>query len=529
MLTLHAFGKFSLLDHEGLDFSPVSQKARGLIVLVAAAPDLSRSRTWLQEKLWSDRSKDQASSSLRSCLTEIRKSLGPHVNLLRANRSGVCFDRAQFRVDYTRSKILGEASRDEPFEDLNIKDFEFQRLIRELRRTIIANHVSPSQSSTQQLSNRKQTIQLLVEDRGGQLAKIAGKCITQNISKALSYNGDFHTFTCDASRMSGLGEQPTSFTTLHLLIIEARGEVFISSSLRVPENGTEVWSTNTIVSGAPSEIANSLDIARLTLQSIDRICDVAVRHPDSEHSAFALEFHAKNLLFQLDRKSLIEADRLFALAFNIQPRGQYLAWRGLLRNIAFFQHRTTEFLEGETTAVDYSLEGLRHSPENATVQAISSQLDYIHQGDVQTSLVIAMQSVDLDNSNPMTWAFLSNALTANHRSKEAYETACKAVALSVGSKTQFFFEHFACMSAVANLEYQQAMQHAKTALHFRPEFVSTRRYEVALAMKLKDDAGLAYSVSTMQKTEADFTPSKMLDDNYPVITMRRLPLMDSVR
>ena len=100
MLTISLIGPLQVSDAEGRDWTPKSAKARGLLAILAVSRDLRRSRTWLRKRLWSASAAAQASDSLRQCLTEIRKAMGPHADILITDRASVSLDPSQITVAY---------------------------------------------------------------------------------------------------------------------------------------------------------------------------------------------------------------------------------------------------------------------------------------------------------------------------------------------------------------------------------------------------------------------------------------------
>ena len=92
MLTLHLYGRFRLLNEQGEDFTPKSAKSQALVALLATSDTQSRGRLWLQKKLWPDVDRERWSVSLRQSLSEIRRALGPHRDVLEADRRSVTLD-----------------------------------------------------------------------------------------------------------------------------------------------------------------------------------------------------------------------------------------------------------------------------------------------------------------------------------------------------------------------------------------------------------------------------------------------------
>ncbi|TIY11489.1 MAG: hypothetical protein E5V16_05165 [Mesorhizobium sp.] len=97
-----------------------------MIALLAVAPGHTRTRAWLQQRLWSDRAAEQAAGSLRAALSEIRRALGPHRQLLVASRHAVTLDPASFKVVYEASVDMRRRGTVEAFEDVDVHDREFE-------------------------------------------------------------------------------------------------------------------------------------------------------------------------------------------------------------------------------------------------------------------------------------------------------------------------------------------------------------------------------------------------------------------
>ena len=110
------------------DLTPRSAKAQGLIALLATSAKKSRARSWLQDKLWSDRGQEQGAASLRQALSEIRRALGPYRDAIGADRSRVWLADGAVRVDLDPS-----AGQAEFLEGIDVRDPEFETWLREER------------------------------------------------------------------------------------------------------------------------------------------------------------------------------------------------------------------------------------------------------------------------------------------------------------------------------------------------------------------------------------------------------------
>ena len=86
-------GQFRVFDAAERDITPRGIKERGLLALLVLSPGQRRTRIWLQDKLWSDRSPEQASGSCRQALSNIRNAFGPAALHLQSDRSAVWIGR----------------------------------------------------------------------------------------------------------------------------------------------------------------------------------------------------------------------------------------------------------------------------------------------------------------------------------------------------------------------------------------------------------------------------------------------------
>jgi adenylate cyclase len=134
-LELRLVGRVRLIAAEGAEITPKGRKAQGLLALIGVAPGLRRHRSWLQDKLWSDRAPEQGSASLRQELAGLRRSLGAHADCLSTDGGWVAFDpaRVTVRLDPDRDDWELTGAPPEFAAGLDIADPEFEDWIRDQR------------------------------------------------------------------------------------------------------------------------------------------------------------------------------------------------------------------------------------------------------------------------------------------------------------------------------------------------------------------------------------------------------------
>ena len=81
---------------------------------------------------------------------------------------------------------------------------------------------------------------------------------------------------------------------------------------------------------------------------------------------------------------------------------------------------------------------------------------------------------------------------------------------------------------IALLRENARIGHAEAALILRPAFRAPLRYLIALYIQKGMTAHAARAIDQLRLLEPDFTPARFLDDDYPVTTMRRIRLIDTI-
>ena len=81
-LKLRLYGTFAAEWAGGSKLDIRSTKLRALIALLATAPDMKRTRSWLQDKLWSLSGQELGRASLRRGLSDLKRAIGSDFDVL---------------------------------------------------------------------------------------------------------------------------------------------------------------------------------------------------------------------------------------------------------------------------------------------------------------------------------------------------------------------------------------------------------------------------------------------------------------
>ncbi|MBY5549920.1 hypothetical protein HFO61_24450 [Rhizobium leguminosarum] len=531
MISLRIYGRFRLTGKSGEDLTPKSLKARGVLAMLALAPDYCRAREWLQDKLWSDRDSKQGSESLRQTLTIIRRALDQYAYVLRSDREKVSLDERRFAIEPAQA---GSLSRDEPdyelFSDLNIRDREFEHWIRNQRLTLAS---SPRRIDEYYSSNPRRPTRLAIFFRQeGILDDHSENTIRTLFSLTTASLLDFSDFQIfhEFGLMPVAGQPPpTHGIVVSIAAVSALPRSLLCAAIRHPD-GRIFW-TKTFAgneSFAASEAELIFAIGAEILEAVLGVFRTRTEDLCILDCAAIFANRGRSLLFQIDRNSLAAADRQLQLAYEFEPAPQYLAWRSFLRNLANFQHRTSSFIDDPIDIETLAREAIHQAPCSAIALGVGAHIEYLSGGSLRNSLLLGRRAVGFDPLNAINHAILSNTELVTGNLVESRRLALVALDLAGSGNHRSFVEFFCCMSAAALGDYQAAIDHAEAALFLRPGFRAPLRYLVALYKHAGRSTDFQRVMTRMRAVEPDFHIGRLLHHDYPVTTLRRIRLIEAV-
>jgi adenylate cyclase len=152
-LELRLMGRMRLVRRDGVEVTPKGRKAQGLLALLAVAPEHRRTRSFLQDKLWSDRPPEQGAASLRQELAGIRRALGEVGACLTTEGGWVALNPGRVRVRLDADPEDWELSGAPPefVAGLDIADPEFEDWVRDQRAVfaeLLEAEAPPSRTAT---------------------------------------------------------------------------------------------------------------------------------------------------------------------------------------------------------------------------------------------------------------------------------------------------------------------------------------------------------------------------------------------
>ena len=528
-LTIRTHGSFRIIDADGSDLTPPLAKAQGLILLLLTAADGTRGRAWVQDRLWSDRGPEQGAASLRQTLSVIRRCLGPHREILQADRRRISLDLARLMLEAPEDRDLAEG--------LDIRDPEFDAWLTQERarqprdmpsqrpHALPATPADPAPSE-----DAGEAVTLVCRGDGSEITEWSAQALGDALFRSLSENA-----RSDVRRIRhGVGaESNPGGLVLELDCLRAgdsqmvfRLAVFDGLSRR------QIWADRAQASLRSGPPVDDIDVLRLTNQAIDAIVmdRRKTRRARADKTPDSLLRLALNKIFTMQSDEVAEADGLLALAYDLQPSPLYLAWRLQIRTIQRLERHVQDerILREEGRA--FAAHALEADGANSMVLALAANASLFLFRDPQASMTFARASLERNPANAMAVWASSSASLYNGDLKGAYRDAIRGRRIAGPSRRQFFWDLQHGATAMVMGRHDEAVSLFRGISWARPHFRPPLRYLIALDASFGRSEQAVGFAERLKAIEPDFSMQRMLTDpDYPASLVHRTQLIDPAR
>ncbi|MEM7748761.1 MAG: hypothetical protein AAF346_10950 [Pseudomonadota bacterium] len=540
-------GPFRIQDSGGADRTPRSQKARALVAILALSPNYERSRTWLKDKLWSDRQDAQALGSLRQSLKQIRTALGSEKGCLETDGQTVRLDPEAISVSFECEAEQGAdplSIASELLEDLNAKDPAFKAWLKEQRqryRHQQTNKAGLDNGTGKEFRNSNGASPLAPRlyltnttwgerDETDALASVISDMMAKSIKELLAAEV-IDERNAIASDVRDFANVEAGSLRLATEMAAVAGSRFLRISLTNLSDNSVVW-TDTI-----ADLSEVTDGGRSpdTLRRVNHIANNAASYLD--HSKFnkrpdQLAHHFCQLgishLFQLGRSNFETADEHFKKAYELHPRGVFLAWRAYLR---LFMHAERQFECRQTMeeeAVVFAAKAMEIEPFNSIVNSLASHVQLTVKRSYAAAYELAEQSVRLNQANSLGWLSLGVAQCQLGKHEEGLKNSLFARDICGPAPYRFQVDGLCCIAATVAGNFDQATHLGETSHAHSPSFAPALRFLIALYSR-QGRTELAYETfEKLRRIEPDFSFELLREDGYPAASLRRTSLLEAL-
>ncbi|MEO0390589.1 MAG: hypothetical protein AAF218_06565 [Pseudomonadota bacterium] len=508
-------GPLRLKNAQHLDVTPRGKKTRGLLALLAFSKEFRRSRSWLQDRLWSDRGHEQAAASLRQSLSELRKCLDTDAPALLAENGCVQLNPDLFRVnadDITDPMSL--------LEDLDIRDAGFEAWLADLKAGLSRSLVPRDRNAPPRRPTVVFGLHHEADDHLGLVNQLKSNAVRSLLEVGNVNVTDMEYINAQPAPLEG----PSLFVRIHSFLVS--GTISVRATIETLSGSSTIWQTT--VEAIPNDPAiDDATIWRLRAAGqalVARIMEEVITleaQDDARPLAMALFARAYKTMFGFRRCDLIEADRLLKAAYEIEPHGTYLSWRAFVRSTAAFEHLTDDFLEPCNVAELHET-ALRDDPANSNALIFAARDSFVSDGDSSFGMMLVDKALEKNPSNPLGWGFRSNMLILENRFAEAVHAAERGIRLAEGQPMFPTMSIFCSMARIANEELKQAELDARAGVMTGSKCQALRRYLFALYSVHNKPEQAKIELGILRQREADFTPQHLLMQSYPLQTLQSL-------
>lgn len=526
-LCIQLLGPLKVTLANGTDVTPKSAKSRGVLALLATAPDNTRSRLWLQEKLWSERRPAQSNASLRQALSDIRRSLGTSAGALVTDGPLIRLEGAKV-LDADKS-----TSADCQFlEGLDIRDPAFNLWLATQRthRRKDARGAHPGQFEASPMrampdapvlarqAEWRPLVHLIVMDNGDPEAVWIGNAIADQTSALLR-----HVHGAEVCIHRGKRTGPpsrggrTEFDAEIDTIVGANGLIGLRLNLSDSQSRSQIWQTSRRLTSDGLQVLDD----PVTSQTISLLVDatanaIYARHAHAADTKVPQVEAALRKMFSMRPEDVQEADLVLATTQTAAPVASVLAWRAQVRTIQFAERHSLDREALAQSAQEFAAKALEMDPFNAIALSAAANVKLHLDRDIETGRQFAEAAVRHQPGNSFAlWSASAGALYGGDI-KRADTTSDVALSIARFSRNRFWWDLQKAAVALVAGRPQEARQAFEAAAEQRPEFRPPLRYLVALyAAEGQMEKAAAYA-RKLQALEPDFSVERLLQDHeYP--------------
>jgi hypothetical protein len=525
-LTFRLRGPFSVTGADGRDLTPRLAKSQGILLLLLTGTDGTRGRSWVQDRLWSDRGPDQAAASLRQALSEIRRCLGDRRDLLRA-------DRRTISLDLSSIDVLDEGSADFA-EGLDIRDPEFDAWLAAER----ALRDEGAEASTPRRAGPEarfvnphpgvDRVAIIVRSDGSEISHWTAQVLADGVFLSLSDSAHVEVFRCEEETARG---DASFHVCLELTCVRtAPDRIAIRIAALSGTSRRQLWAGHCQASLRGGPPLDDLDVLRLTNGAVEALTIDRGRLAPGLASDPADELLRQALVmtFSMRSEDVAMADRLLQRACEVRPSPLYLAWRLQIRTIQKLerhaQDETALREEGEALAS----QALGGASDNSMVLALLANASLFLFRDPATSLQYGRLSMERNPTNPMAAWALSTAKLYNGDAKGAYAEAIRGRHMTMLSPRRFFWDLQHAATAMVLGKSEEAIRLMEGITLQKPQFRPPLRYLIALNATQGNEAQAMTYKNWLTDLEPDFSIDRMMKDrDYPASLVHRTSLIEA--
>ena len=525
-LVIRLYGPFDASLQDGSQIEIRSAKLQALLALLATASEGKRTRSWLQDMLWSRSGPEHGRASLRQALSALRAVFAEHfTGLFSVTNDAI-------RLNRDAIVILGDARDGEFLEGMDIAEDRFEDWLREHR---IAPDTPPAvrQRSLrfEQILPSVAVVPFVVTAREPHDSPL-GDAVAQEITRALSRSTMISVISHLSCRnlnprsmrladlRSALGVDYLAWGNLRLngdrmqidvdFIVAATGEV--RWTLSFADSVSDFLQGQ---SGVTAQIASQIGQSILAVST-----ELATTRPLPEVESHALLMSGISMMHHQSLASFSRARTQIEEVVRRAPRHSIVhAWLAKWYILNVQQGWTVDLAADMAVAHGCTTRALQLNPECSFSLAID--------GFVRNNLMKRPDEADscfdealsIDPNNALAWLLKGTLHAFLGEGETAVACTGRARALSPLDPYAYFFDSLSATASAAAGNYAQALQLAERSLRANRRHTSTLRVRTGALQLLGRHEEARASAADLMRAEPGFTIRRYLE-THPAADFR---------
>ncbi len=463
-------------------------KHLAIIAILAASPNMVRTRAWIVDKFWSRVDQRLGRSSLRQALTTIRQKLGERfddVFFVEADRIGLKLENIQLEGDPSQGDFL---------EGLDISEEGFEDWLRDQR--LSEAPVFPGKEKHDdpvpvvEVRPIVAVLPFVLYGESSQwdgLGDFFAQEVTRMLSKSQLMNLISHLSSrkIDA-RVVDLADIRSKLDADFVVAGSIRnlgGRLMLHVDCLDSDTGEQIWTERFLVPveavfdqdcGLVSEVA--AEIVRVLLVNAS---DFTATRPLPDLPAHRLLMSAISLMYRISEKQFFAAeDRLAELMVRAPNHSVPLAWSAQWHLLRIYQGWSDDPNQDRIIANDRLSRGLDLNPSCPLSLAMDGNVKTVLEADFSSARDRFASAMAVNGNSALTCTFKGVLHTFQGESKDAIAMAERSMLLSPLDPRKHFFDALHASAYLVGGEYERAVTLADASLQLSPGHLSAHRSKV---------------------------------------------------
>ena len=508
------WGPFRVRDNYGIDCTPRGMKERAAVALLVLSPGQHRRRLWLQDMLWGHSVLEAGQTSLRRALANIRRDFGPLSGILKSDRNAVWLE-----PELSIRPNEGFAPADF-LSDVDVPNEEFESWLRDQRQAQPEPQASPPNSPPPSQDSAVPTINIVSIEAPSEDSRFFNHMLAQLLAVNMASFGECRTLF--SARM----ENAKANYTFSIEVHSDDKEWHILLRLLGDPIEQHLWSGRERLPRCISQIWDCPELTRIFNKAHVALGDQFVmRGPNGDVARIQ---RAVQRIYNFDRPGLATAIDLLRASSRGNNAGLALAWLAFaqLTSVLEFRDRGAAKIE---EAVALANDAVLLSPRNPTILGLAAQVQLNLTGDFDYGHYLALHAVEEEETNPYALDALSQSQMLRGELARSHRTAQYARDASAGLTNSFCWDMQAAFGALCQDRVLEAEELARICHRKMPEYRPAIRYLVALNMLLGEEREAQKFATRLARIEPGFTIQQLIDESYPIETLRKLGFAAELR